>query len=102
MLAALSRSKTSILAGQSECLSEIMHPGKKTCLSGSQLSRYGRRMMIVCANSKGGVGKSTLATHLAVWLFDQGFQTALLDTDKQRSSSQWIAEAEPQIDRSGR
>ena len=54
-------------------------------------------MMIVCANSKGGVGKSTLATHLAVWLFDQGFQTALLDTDKQRSSSQWIAEVEPEI-----
>jgi chromosome partitioning protein len=43
------------------------------------------------------VGKSTLATHLAVWLFDQGFRTALLDTDKQRSSSQWIAEVEPQI-----
>ncbi|MEX2171065.1 MAG: ParA family protein [Pirellulales bacterium] len=54
-------------------------------------------MMIVCANSKGGVGKSTLATHLAVWLFDQGFQTALLDTDKQRSSSQWIGEVEPEI-----
>ncbi len=54
-------------------------------------------MMIVCANSKGGVGKSTLATHLAVWLFDRGFQTALLDTDKQRSSSEWIAEVEPQI-----
>lgn len=53
--------------------------------------------MIVCANSKGGVGKSTLATHLAVWLFDRGFQTALLDTDKQRSSSQWIAEVEPKI-----
>ncbi len=54
-------------------------------------------MMIVCANSKGGVGKSTLATHLAVWLFDHGFQTALLDTDKQRSSSEWIREVEPQI-----
>ncbi len=54
-------------------------------------------MMIVCANSKGGVGKSTLATHLAVWLFDQGFQTALLDADKQRSSSEWIVEAEPKI-----
>ena len=53
--------------------------------------------MIVCANSKGGVGKSTLATHLAVWLFDQGFQTALIDTDKQRSSSQWIGEVEPKI-----
>ena len=54
-------------------------------------------MMIVCANSKGGVGKSTLATHLAVWLHDRGFQTALLDTDKQRSSSQWIGEVEPAI-----
>jgi chromosome partitioning protein len=75
-----------------------MHLGKETCLSGSQLSRYGQSMMIVCANSKGGVGKSTLATHLAVWLFDQGFQTALIDTDKQRSSSQWIAEVEPQIE----
>ena len=50
---------------------------------------------IVFANTKGGVGKSTLAVHLAVWLHDQGAKTALLDTDKQRSSSQWIAEAEP-------
>ncbi len=54
-------------------------------------------MMIVCANSKGGVGKSTLATHLAVWLHDRGFRTALVDTDKQRSSSQWIGEVEPAI-----
>jgi chromosome partitioning protein len=54
-------------------------------------------MMIVCANSKGGVGKSTIAAHLAVWLHDFGFKTALLDTDKQRSSSQWIGEAEAGI-----
>lgn len=54
-------------------------------------------MLIVLANTKGGVGKSTLAVHLATWLFDAGFQTALLDTDKQRSSSQWIAEVEPKI-----
>jgi chromosome partitioning protein len=54
-------------------------------------------MMIVFANSKGGVGKSTLATHLAVWLHDLGFKTALLDTDKQRSSSRWMVEAEPRI-----
>lgn len=54
-------------------------------------------MMIVCANSKGGVGKSTLAVHLAAWLHDRGFRTALLDADKQRSSSQWIAEVEPEI-----
>lgn len=54
-------------------------------------------MLIAFANTKGGVGKSTLAVHLAVWLHDQGFQTALLDTDKQRSSSTWIGEAEPKI-----
>lgn len=53
--------------------------------------------MIVFANTKGGVGKSTLATHLAVWLHDSGYKTGLLDTDKQRSSSEWAAEAEPQI-----
>lgn len=54
-------------------------------------------MMLVFANSKGGVGKSTLAVHCAVWLHDLGFRTALLDTDKQRSSSVWITEAEPKI-----
>lgn len=54
-------------------------------------------MMIVFANTKGGVGKSTLAVHLAVWLHDRGAKVALLDCDKQHSSSQWIAEAEPRI-----
>jgi chromosome partitioning protein len=60
--------------------------------------RYGRHMMLVFANTKGGVGKSTLAVHLAVWLHDRGFKTALLDGDKQRSSSEWLAEAEPKIE----
>ena len=54
-------------------------------------------MMIVLANTKGGVGKSTIAVHLACWAFDRGFRVAVLDTDKQRSSSQWISEVEPQI-----
>jgi chromosome partitioning protein len=54
-------------------------------------------MMIVFANTKGGVGKSTLATHLAVWLHDSGYKTGLLDTDKQRSSSEWVTEAEAKI-----
>jgi len=53
--------------------------------------------MISLANQKGGVGKSTIAVHLAVWLFDQGCKTALLDADKQRSSSQWISQAEERI-----
>jgi len=54
-------------------------------------------MMFVFANTKGGVGKSTLAVHLAVWLHDRGRKTALLDGDKQGSSSRWIAEVEPEI-----
>ena len=55
-------------------------------------------MLVAFTNTKGGVGKSTLAVHLAVWLFDQGFRVAVLDCDKQRSSSQWILEAEPKIE----
>src|SRR5262245_32198717 len=54
-------------------------------------------MFQVWANKKGGVGKSTLAVHHAVWLFDQGFKTALLDADEQRSSSRWLAQAEPKV-----
>ncbi len=54
-------------------------------------------MFIVITNQKGGVGKSTIAVHLAVWLHDQGHRTALLDADKQRSSSQWAQLAEPNL-----
>lgn len=54
-------------------------------------------MKLVFANTKGGVGKSTLAVHCAVWLHDQAFRVAVLDLDKQRSSSVWVAEAEPKI-----
>lgn len=54
-------------------------------------------MLIAFANTKGGVGKSTIAVHAAGWLSKQGFKVALLDLDKQRSSSVWIAEAAPEI-----
>lgn len=54
-------------------------------------------MKLVFANTKGGVGKSTLAVHAAVWLHDRGFRVAVLDLDSQRSSSVWVAEAEPKI-----
>ena len=54
-------------------------------------------MLIAFTNTKGGVGKSTLAVHLAVWLFDRGYKTAVLDCDKQRSSTTWVAEAEPRV-----
>jgi chromosome partitioning protein len=56
-----------------------------------------RRMIIVIANSKGGVGKSTLAVHLAAWLHKQGHSVILADCDTQQSSSEWASEAVPGI-----
>ncbi len=52
-------------------------------------------MIIVIANSKGGVGKSTLAVHLAAWLHQHGHSVTLADCDTQQSSSEWIREAVP-------
>ena len=54
-------------------------------------------MIIVVANSKGGVGKSTLAVHLAAWLYQQGHSVTLADCDTQQSSSEWIREAAPGV-----
>lgn len=54
-------------------------------------------MLIAFTNTKGGVGKSTLAAHLAIWLFDRGVRVALLDADDQKTSSTWIRNAEPGI-----
>jgi chromosome partitioning protein len=54
-------------------------------------------MIVVVANSKGGVGKSTLAVHLAAWLFEQGHGVILADCDTQRSSSEWMKEAQPEV-----
>jgi chromosome partitioning protein len=47
--------------------------------------------VIVVANPKGGVGKSTLATNLAGHFALQGEWVALADLDKQRSSHAWLA-----------
>jgi chromosome partitioning protein len=60
-------------------------------------SLYGRAMIIVVANSKGGVGKSTVSVHLAAWLHDQGYTVTLADCDMQHSSAQWIKEASPAV-----
>ena len=54
-------------------------------------------MIIAIANSKGGVGKSTLAVHLAAWLHEQGHRVTLADCDTQQSSSEWIREAVPDV-----
>jgi chromosome partitioning protein len=54
-------------------------------------------MIIVVANSKGGVGKSTIAVHLAAWLHEQGHRVTLADCDTQHSSSDWLHEAVPEL-----
>jgi chromosome partitioning protein len=56
-------------------------------------------MIIVVANSKGGVGKSTLAVHLAAWLTAQGHSVTFADCDAQQSSGPWVAEALPTLKR---
>src|ERR1700733_15240356 len=54
-------------------------------------------MIIAVINSKGGVGKSTVAVHLAAWLCRQGHRVTLADCDSQQSSSEWIREAVPEV-----
>lgn len=56
-----------------------------------------KSMFVAFCNQKGGVGKSTLSVHAAVYLHEKGVSVGLLDADKQRSSSQWLSEAEPTI-----
>lgn len=53
-------------------------------------------MITAVTNQKGGVGKSTLAVHAAVWLAEvRGAKVALVDADAQSSSTQWLKEAAP-------
>lgn len=54
-------------------------------------------MMIAVVNQKGGVGKTTLAVHLAVWHHERGRRVAFIDADGQASSGRWVEKAEPQI-----
>ena len=44
---------------------------------------------VLVASSKGGVGKTTLATHLAAQAALAGEATVLIDADPQQSSTRW-------------
>jgi chromosome partitioning protein len=46
--------------------------------------------VIVIANPKGGVGKSTLATHVAGYFASQGHAVMLGDVDRQQSARLWL------------
>ncbi len=43
---------------------------------------------------KGGVGKTLLCCHAALWLHDRGLRVVVLDTDTQQAAVRWLAEAE--------
>jgi len=47
-------------------------------------------MILLCGGEKGGCGKSTLATNLAVHLATQGADVVLVDTDSQPTSARFI------------
>jgi chromosome partitioning protein len=47
--------------------------------------------VIVVANPKGGVGKSTLATHIAGYFARNGHAVMLGDCDRQQSSRLWLS-----------
>lgn len=54
-----------------------------------------RRILVI--NSKGGSGKTTVATNLAAWLSTRGEPTVLLDADPQASSQYWLSQRNSQL-----
>ena len=54
-------------------------------------------MLIAIVNSKGGVGKTTIAVHTALWLREQGLRVAMIDADEQASASEWLLKATSEI-----
>lgn len=46
---------------------------------------------LLIANPKGGSGKTTLSVNIAGYLANQGQRVAMLDLDRQKSASLWIA-----------
>jgi chromosome partitioning protein len=53
--------------------------------------------VVVVANPKGGVGKSTLATQVAGYFASRGHAVMLGDADRQQSSHLWLSLRPPQV-----
>lgn len=54
-----------------------------------------RRILVI--NGKGGCGKTTIATNLAVAYAHQDHEVALIDNDPQASSTYWAAQRGPEL-----
>ena len=55
------------------------------------LERGDAMQSILIANSKGGSGKTTLSTNIAGYLASRGQRVVMLDLDRQKSATQWLA-----------
>jgi chromosome partitioning protein len=55
--------------------------------------------VIVVANPKGGVGKTTLSTNIAGWFASRGHAVMLGDVDRQQSSRTWLGLRPPGLPR---
>jgi len=53
--------------------------------------------VVVVANPKGGVGKSTMATNIAGYFASKGHSVMLGDADRQQSSRRWLDVRPPQL-----
>lgn len=75
-----------------------MHVRLSTIKLANKLSSLWDVIMILgLVNSKGGVGKSTIAVHFAVWMLEKGRNLVFVDSDVQGSSSTWLREAAPEL-----
>jgi len=54
-------------------------------------------MILATTNSKGGVGKSTIAVHLAIWLHQQKKRVIVIDCDTQQSCSRLLHRIDVEI-----
>ncbi len=67
----------------------LHHPGARV-VSGSGEGVAGAVRKVVVINGKGGCGKTTVSTNLAVHYAHRGFRPALFDHDPQTSTMRWL------------
>jgi cellulose biosynthesis protein BcsQ len=68
-----------------------MQTRKQACMQTCNLLVSASKL-VAFVNSKGGVGKSTIAVHYAVAETERGRRVALIDSDVQESSTRWLKE----------
>jgi chromosome partitioning protein len=54
-------------------------------------------VVLAVVGVKGGVGKSTLAVHVAARALERGLRCIVVDADPAQDSSRWLAEAAPDV-----